>query len=372
MHLVVTGDLVVSKNICDMEIIDKKLKNVFHNADFHITNLEAPITSDNSGKIDKLGPNIKSYKKLIKKFFKSLGINVVTLANNHIRDYGYKGLKNTIKWLQDNSIKFVGAGKNLDTASQPLILSKGSFNVGIINVAEHEFNLATKERAGANPLDPIQNYYQIKDLRSKVDKTVVIVHGGHEHYEYPSPRMQDTYRFFIDSGADVVVGHHPHCYSGYEDYNDGKIFYSLGNFIFDKKGVKNEKWNYGFILSLKLEKDSIDFEVIPYNQCSKDPVVRQLSNREEKIFEKRINHINNIIKDPERLENKFEKFLERQLKGLSTLFEPYENRYLKGLKVRGLIPSIVSKKKYLRLYNYLLCQSHRDLVHYKLEMETNN
>jgi poly-gamma-glutamate synthesis protein (capsule biosynthesis protein) len=150
------------------------------------------------------------------------------------------------------------------------------------------------------------------------------------------------------------------------------IFYSLGNFIFDEEGVKNEKWNYGFILSLKIERGAIDFEVIPYNQCSKKPVVYKLEGKERRQFKSKMAEINEIIQNPKNLQTRYKAYCEHRMKSLSTLFEPYENRYLKGLNARRIIPTLISKEKYIRLYNYLLCQAHRDLVDYKLESEIQN
>lgn len=92
-----------------------------------------------------------------------------------------------------------------------------------------------------------------------------LYHGGKEHYQLPTPRMQKDYRFFVDAGADVVINHHQHCYSGYEQYNDKYIFYGLGNFCFEST-LRNSIWNEGYMLKLKFE-DIISFELIPYVQC---------------------------------------------------------------------------------------------------------
>jgi poly-gamma-glutamate capsule biosynthesis protein CapA/YwtB (metallophosphatase superfamily) len=76
-------------------------------------------------------------------------------------------------------------------------------------------------------MDIIDNANQIKEAKATHDKVIVIVHGGHEYYNLPSPRMQKQYRFYADQGADFVVGHHTHCISGYEVYNGVPIYYSL-------------------------------------------------------------------------------------------------------------------------------------------------
>lgn len=353
-----------------MSVVGEDILEKLYSSDYNVINLESPITR--KGKpIDKLGPNLKSPPEVLD-FLEFGKFNIATLANNHIMDYGEGGLTHTFNYLKEKNIEFVGAGKDLNESSKSLILEKDGLKVGIINIAEHEFSIATDEKPGANPLMPIENYYQIKELKNEVNKVILIIHGGHEHYEYPSPRMRDTYRFFIDSGADLVVGHHPHCYSGYESHNGGLIFYSLGNFVFDKKGVANEKWNYGYGLSLNISKEDIHFSLIPYNQFSTNPIVYQLKDEELKAFKEKLEDLNAVINDRERLVVEYKKFCERRIKNLTSLFEPYENKYLRALRVRNILPSYISRRKYLRLYNYLMCQSHRDLVEYKLKIEINN
>ena len=97
---------------------------------------------------------------------------------------------------------------------------------------------------------------------------LVIVHVGPEHYQLLIPRMKEMYRFFIDVGADVVVNHHQHCFSGYEIYKEKPIFYGLGNFCFDWIGKRNGMWNEGLLLSLTLDLNhKRQFVLIPYRQC---------------------------------------------------------------------------------------------------------
>ena len=74
-------------------------------------------------------------------------------------------------------------------------------------------------------MNPISIYYDLLEARKNADIIICITHGGHEGYNLPSPRMQSLYRFSIDCGADVVVNHHQHCYSGYEQYHNGYIFF---------------------------------------------------------------------------------------------------------------------------------------------------
>ena len=155
---------------------------------------------------------------------KYAGFDGVTLANNHLNDYGEKAILTTMLELVENSIDIVGVGKTLNDSQIPLFLDINGKSIAIINICESEFSIASKYHAGAAPLDLIDNQKEIASCRAKVDFVIVIVHGGHEMHQLPSPLMQKTYRWFVDMGADAVINHHQHCFSGYEIYKGSPIF----------------------------------------------------------------------------------------------------------------------------------------------------
>ena len=157
------------------------------------------ITSDFSP-IRKTGPNIKAREECIE-LLKQGYFNALSLSNNHIMDHGEKGLLSTMR-LCKNNIDFFGAGRNLEEASQIFIKTIKDKKCAFINISEDEFSSAQNDSAGANPLNPLKNYYSIKTAREKADYVIVIIHEGHEGYSLPSPRMMETCRFFIDSGVD--------------------------------------------------------------------------------------------------------------------------------------------------------------------------
>src|SRR5690606_10539643 len=129
--------------------------------------------------------------------------------------------------------------------------------IGILNIAENEFCAAKENQAGGYTVNVIDNHYEIKKLKNICKKVIVIYHGGREHYQLPSPQLKERLRFYINSGADAVVAHHTHCYSGYEYYNNKPIFYGLGNFIFDfKDKYRKGNWTEGYAVVLNL-KDKI-------------------------------------------------------------------------------------------------------------------
>ena len=233
-----------------------------------------------------------------------------------------------------------------------------STTLAIINCCEHEFTIATDTSAGANPLNPIQQYYAIQDAKKKADYVLVIVHGGHEHFLLPSPRMQETYRFYIDAGAHAVLNHHQHCYSGYEVHNGKPIFYGLGNFCFDDPKSRNGIWNEGYMVILSFDQQKIGYELIPYTQCNEKPSVELVKDRTK--FDKNIERLNAIIHDTNELKKRVDEYYGSTAPSMSLMHQPYENRILNKLYRMHLLPSLVSKKRFLMLLNYINCESHLD------------
>ncbi|MBQ9230186.1 MAG: CapA family protein [Prevotella sp.] len=192
-----------------------------------------------------------------------------------------------------SGIDTVGGGLSLNEASLILYKNVAGKKLAVINCCEHEFSIATESTAGSNPLNPIQQFYAIQTARQHADYVVVIVHGGHERFQLPSPRMQETYRFFIDAGADAVVNHHQHCYSGYEYYQGKPIFYGLGNFCFDTDMPCENSWYEGYIVELNFtNREKIEHRIIPYTQCMGNCKINILP---ESYYDRRISELNSIL-----------------------------------------------------------------------------
>jgi poly-gamma-glutamate synthesis protein (capsule biosynthesis protein) len=264
--------------------------------------------------------------------------------------------------IEENGIKTVGVGNNLSEAAETLFIERGGETLAIINCCEHEYSIATETTAGANPLNPIQQYYKIQEARDVANYVLVIVHGGHEHYNLPSPRMQELYRFFIDSGADAVVNHHQHCYSGYEIYKEKPIFYGVGNFCFDRlnDGLP-ASWHEGYMVELSFGgNDGVKFRLIPYNQCKKEATVVLMNDKERDAFFQSIRQLNTVISDTSKLKRKHEEWMDSNGRGFEYQFFPYKNHWLISANIRRMFPSFLSKQRLLVLQNHFECESHRD------------
>jgi poly-gamma-glutamate synthesis protein (capsule biosynthesis protein) len=368
IKIIIAGDFCPQNKVAkliedrDFNSVFGEVKNLLMDSDYSIVNFECPITYKDEKAIEKCGPNLKCSEQGLEAL-KWTGFNCVTLANNHFYDYGEEGVNNTLGACLNYGIDVVGGGSNLHEASKVLYKKINGQMLAIINCCEQEFSIATKKSGGSNPLNPIQLYYTIKDAKRNANYVLVIVHGGHEYYQLPSPRMQETYRFFVDAGADTVINHHQHCYSGYEIYKEKPILYGLGNFCFDSKHNNTEMWNKGFMVMLKLSSSQVSFELIPYTQCLYNPEIILLKDDGDKeSFFSNISRLNKIINSETDLITYYEEFLLQLQRNINYLFEPYSNRILYRLYQRHLIPSLASKKKKLLILAYLQCESHYEKV----------
>ena len=329
-------------------------------ADLSIVNLECPLTDNNTPDI-KFGPVLKASTKTIESL-KHANFDLVTLANNHIMDHGPEGLNTTLDVCKKNGIQYVGAGSNLTEARIFHVSEIQGKKIAILNFAENEFSNTHGNSPGANPLYFPNNLKDIQKAKKENDFVLIIIHGGNENYQLPSPRLKETFRFMIDAGADAVVGHHIHCFSGYEWYNEKPIIFSVGNFIFDYNQRENKLWSTSYSIMLSVEEDKIDFEIIPFFQNYGEAGIKMMNKNEEKEVLEKVEELNQIIQDDQKLESKFQEFIAVKEKMYRHFMEPYTNKYLHGLYGRKIIPSMLNSKKKLLYLNLFRCESHRDIM----------
>lgn len=364
MKVLIAGDFVPRHRVAslidnkDYQTVLGEVKPLTEKFDFSIVNLEAPVIYDKPTPITKTGPNLSCSGNAVEAL-RWAGFDCVTLANNHFYDQGEQGVDGTLKACEKYEINYVGGGHNLKEAESVLYKEIEGIVLAIINFCENEWSIATTDHGGSAPLSLIHNTKNIQEARKKADYVVVIVHGGTEHYQLPSPRMKETYRFFIEQGADVVVNHHQHCYSGYEIYNNKPIFYGLGNFCFDKNDASDSLWNEGYLLSLTFENESFCFDLLPYTQCAATPCID--FTIEPTLFQSRLKELNAIITDDQLLTGEFKKMAQKK-KSLLNFLEPYKNKYLKLLLSKGLLPSTLNQEKKNIILEIFRCEAHFDVM----------
>lgn len=359
MDIIIAGDFSLQGRMRDCnheeeieQAIGSDIQSLLHTANHAIVNYEGASTDISRG-ILKDGPNLKNAPVAIPAL-RNVGFDIVSLANNHVGDYGQKGVMDTIRLCDSCGMMHVGAGKNISEASQALFLGE-SQEVAILNICESEALIATASTPGLAPIDVISITHAIQSYKKNHPYVIIIVHGGCEHYPLPSPLMQKRYRFFIEMGADAVVGHHQHCFCGYELYMGKPIFYGIGNFFFDRN-CTNTPWNEGYLVKIKLDK-TVDFDIYPYKQCEKEPKIVLLN---EDAYSDKIDKLNKIISDEHLLQREFDKLV--RSKRPLTEFQPYSNHYVKELYRRGLFPSLLTKRKKAVMISHIKCEIHNEVL----------
>jgi len=337
-------------------------EDIVSEVDYAIVNLECPITTSTAA-IPKTGPSIKTENPKSLEALQYAGFNLLTLANNHIQDYGGKGVMDTIQNAKKYDFETVGAANNLENAKKPVIKNINKVKLGIINIAENEFCAATDEIPGAYTFDLIDNFKLIQETKSKVDKLILIYHGGREHYQIPTPEQRKRLRFFIENGVDAIVAHHTHCVSGYEYYQNKPIVYSLGNFIFDyKKKYQKGLWTEGMSVILKLENENFKLDFIPHFQGREMDSTLQLMNENEKdAFLNKIDELSQIIQNDELFMKNWNTYLDSQ----ESFYLPnlhVKNFYLRALFLKKILPASLLRFKHNKLLlNLLRCETHYEI-----------
>ncbi len=371
MKVIIAGDFAPTARLAKLveernfgEIFSENLRKIIKSADFSFVNFESPIVENGYNPIQKCGPNLRCTKEAAEAV-KYAGFTGVTMANNHILDYGAEGLRKTVECCESQGLDIVGVGNNLKEAERVLYLSKGNKVLAVINCCEHEFSIATETEAGANPLNPVGQFYAIQEAKKKADYVLVIVHGGHEMFQLPSPRMVETYRFFIDAGADAVVNHHQHCYSGYETYKGKPIFYGLGNFCFDEEGLRDCSWNEGYMVELSFS-DVITSNIYPCCQYGIKPTIELLGAT---AFDNTIAELNQIISDNNSLRATITEYYKNCKNNELSRMEPYSGRILSKLFSLGFLPKFICGQKAINILNHVDCEAHRDKLIFALRNE---
>lgn len=365
ISIFISGDFAATSrvtdaiNVGDYQSLFNDAISVIKESDIAITNLEFPLI-DNGLPIAKTGPNCKSPVKSIEAI-KFAGFDMVTMANNHMMDYGEEGLLSSIQLCEKNGIRHIGAGNNIVEAKRIVYFDVKEKRIAFINCCENEWSTTYGETSGCNPLDEVSLFYQIQEAKSTADYVILIIHGGHEMYEYPSPRMKKLYRWFVDLGVDAVIGHHTHCYSGNEIYKGKPIVYSLGNFIFDSNR-RGSIWNMGCAVVLYLDDNSCDVRFYPYRQCDNEIGVHLLKGEDLNKWQDENKEKTLIIQNDILLEKQLSSFIETKEKDYLDRLEPFTSRIAQWALRKGLLPRFINNLKRRSYLNLIRAESHRDVL----------
>ncbi len=337
----------------------------FRTCDLVVMDLECPLT-DSGDPITKTGPHLRGSRHAAR-LLNDLGCDLVATANNHFMDFGWQGAQDTFAALEQQGIGWLGSGQNLADAAGHLVLERSGLKFAFINMTETEWSTTQGKEPGCCPIDYPTALREITEAREAADFVFVILHGGHEHYELPSPRMQQQFRFMIDAGADAVIGHHTHVISGHEWYRGKPIFYSLGNFCIDDETQRNNRWNRGLILVLEVDDaQQIDFSLHPVVQNDKTPGTRLMAEADTEQVISRVKRLSSTIANEDALAAAFDDFCRTKMAIARSQIQPYRNPWLVALHRRGILPSLIGRRKRRLLAALCQCESHREVLLYAL------
>ncbi len=229
------GDIYASRRSVDLLRADpgclEAAAEVLGRADLRFANLETPLLAEGRP-LYSTGVRLKSPPQAVE-ILRRLRVDVVSLANNHMMDFGPDGLTSTLRRLAEHDLPAVGAGRTLAEARRGFVRTVKGQRVGFLAACDNEGGGATRRGPGVSLIAPRALVRAVRALKAQADYVVVAVHTGIEFCDCPEPFFVRLARRLVEAGAAVVAGHHPHVPQGVERYGAGLIAYSLGDFLFD-------------------------------------------------------------------------------------------------------------------------------------------
>lgn len=236
------GDVMLGRSIKQVgenfgyNSLFKNVSNIWNNSNTVLCNFESTII-DNVKDYTTKGKNSGIYSaSYAVKSLKEIGFNLISLANNHVSDYGNKGVKNTLKVLRENSIDYIGAGENIEEATKYKIEEVNGIRVAIISISDKIPYNSTATAKSCGTLTTNYSEYPILINKAKSESNVVIVytHWGESYTHNITNEQEELAHNLINSGADIIIGTHQHTLQTIEKYNNGIILYGIGNFVYDQ------------------------------------------------------------------------------------------------------------------------------------------
>ena len=342
VRLFFAGDFC-SKPSTSLITVSEELRKVIQSCDLNVVNFEVPLKP-------KISLPTQQYERFwqnddVPDFLRELGFNLFSIANNHAFDWGEDGFKKTKVALGEDAF---GAG-TYDEAYKVKVIEINGVKIGF---------LAFSYAAYTGVFDDVLDHEglgcaYINDFRvnHEVDYLFVLPHNGIEYIDVPLPETIARYRDFVDYGADGVIGSHPHCPQGWEEYKGKPIFYSLGNFFFNSKDTDQFRankphWYEGLCVKMELEAGKINYQIINTRNLDNVQIVvdngtdREENNRHlctylynKEAYVSYLNHQCRRLTESQEMPIIDKTFHDNTLKECTKLIFKYWIKHFKGKKI---------------------------------------
>ncbi len=252
----------------------EKVEKLFKGQDLNVVNLEGPITGEQSVSVGKPVEDPNHFRftfdpEQTVNFLQANRINLVNIGNNHILNFHNDGLEQTEKFLEKSNVGYFGNPLNLEKS----YVIKNTNDKRIAFISYSRF----KSHSVADTVNTIEN------IGENVDFIIVYAHWGREYKLVESEKQKITAHKFIDAGADLIIGSHPHVAQPIEVYQGKAIFYSLGNFVFDQYFSEDVKATLG--VGVLLGDDKISFSLIPLYMQNNGQLEMMAGERKQKFLQ---------------------------------------------------------------------------------------
>ncbi len=386
--LLAAGDFCAQERFSDAEdphaaaarTFDGRLRGVVAAADLAIVNLEGPVRSA-AAPLQKSGPPV-ALDPASPAVLRALGFAAASLANNHIMDYGAEGLERTLESCRAAGLATCGAGMNHADAMAPLVRElPGGVRLAIFSFCEREFGAAERSGPGSAWIGHPDAVVAVAAAAARGDLVVVAAHGGVEEIPVPPMQRQAQLHAFIDAGATLVIGHHPHVPQGWERYGDGFILHSLGNFLFDyPAGLRYPKTEWGVMARMRFSgRELLSVELLPVEMRADRTISIMADERRLRDTLEYLHAISELLLDRERFhaywqemalhlwQTRYRRWLQRSsgVAGGAGNIRAHLNGLLRGVKRRIGLDAAAAKAGLpdlgdpLMLLNLIRNESHR-------------
>lgn len=275
-------------------ILDSSIVDIMKSSDIMVANNEFTV-SNRGSKLNKLY-NFRAKPERLN-IYKEMGVDLVSIANNHAYDYGEDAFLDTMKYLDEYGINYVGGGANIKEASDAFYYIANGYKISFLSSSRAEKNIVTPGATDTSSgifrcYDNKLLLERIREEKEKSDFVVLLIHWGKEDSHDLEDVQTTTGKEYIDSGADLVIGSHAHVLQGMEIYNDKLIAYNLGDFIFNR-----ETKDTG-ILSITINNDgNMKYKFVPCSQSNYKTSLLEGNNKINVINKMRDYSINTKFDD---------------------------------------------------------------------------